>query len=91
MAGVLANISARNPEPRDVFAWGPRALGGRGANRRKDRGPKLVIEVGEPKRPRSPLSAPVAEESPPQVANDAVPVNVHTADTAPNAVASDGG
>ena len=101
MAGVLANISARNPEPRDVFAWGPRSLGGRGANRRKDRGAKLVVEVGPPRRERRTAGAPVAEQETPQVspapatsaAQDAVPTNVHTADTARNAIplASDGG
>src|SRR6185295_2283022 len=48
MAGVLANISARNPEPRDLFGWGGRALGGKGANRRSDKGPRLIIGVGPP-------------------------------------------
>ena len=54
MAGVLVNISARNPEPRDLFSfsWGPRAIGGRGANRRVDIGPRLVIEVGPPPKSR---------------------------------------
>jgi len=83
-----------------MFAWGPRALGGRGANRRKDRGPKLVVEVGAPKRARGPLAAPVAaedgEEAGREVAaaadHDGVPTNVHTADTARNvSLAADGG
>jgi len=54
MAGVLVNISARNAEPRDLFSfsWGPRAMGGRGVNRRVDAGPRLVIEVGPPPNSR---------------------------------------
>lgn len=50
MAGVLANISARNPEPRDLPWWGGRAPGGRHANKRADREPRLVIEVGPPRK-----------------------------------------
>jgi cell division protein FtsW len=52
-AGVLANISARNPEPGDwVFpGTGRRAL--KGANRRSDAGPRLIVEVGRP-RPEPP-------------------------------------
>jgi cell division protein FtsW len=49
MAGVLANISARNPEPRDAGWWGARATSARGVNRRVDAGPRLVIEVGGPR------------------------------------------
>src|SRR6185503_13856102 len=52
MAGVLANISARNPEPRDLQWWGGRAPGGRHANKRTDREPRLVIEVGAPRKRR---------------------------------------
>jgi cell division protein FtsW len=44
-AGVLANISARNPEPRERLLSGARRAG-KGANRRLDAGPRLVIEVG---------------------------------------------
>jgi cell division protein FtsW len=61
MAGVLANISARNPEPRDLFGWAGRTLGGKGANRRSDKGPRLIIEVGSP--PKRPAPEP-CEESP---------------------------
>lgn len=50
MAGVLANISARNPEPRDLPWWGGRAPGGRHANKRAEREPRLVIEVGSPRK-----------------------------------------
>jgi cell division protein FtsW len=62
MAGVLANILARNPEPRELFKWGPRALGGKGANRRSDRGPRLIIEVGPP--PERSFPAPEAPVPP---------------------------
>src|SRR5450432_1010621 len=52
MAGVLANISARNPEPRDLSWWGGRPRGGRSANKRiVDQGPRLIVEVGRPPRP----------------------------------------
>jgi cell division protein FtsW len=53
MAGVLANISARNPEPRDLPWWGGRAPGGRHANKRADREPRLVIEVAPPRKRRA--------------------------------------
>jgi cell division protein FtsW len=45
MAGVLGNISARNPEPREPLlrSLGRRAL--KGANRRLDTGPRVVVEV----------------------------------------------
>jgi hypothetical protein len=65
MAGVLANISARNPEPREglLSALRRRPNGG---NRRLDGGPRLVIEVG-PARARqaqatamAPTTAPAA-------------------------------
>jgi cell division protein FtsW len=50
-AGVLANISARNPEPHEGLLPAARhAL--KGANRRLDVGPRLVVEVG---RRRAPL------------------------------------
>jgi cell division protein FtsW (lipid II flippase) len=52
MAGVLANISARNPEPHE---WQPGAhRPGKGANRRLDAGPRLIVEVGPQRRARPP-------------------------------------
>jgi cell division protein FtsW len=57
MAGVLANISARNPEPREGLLSGVRARAGKARNRRLDGGPRLIIEVG-PRRRRPPLPAP---------------------------------
>jgi len=53
-AGVLANISARNPEPGD---WAFPGLGRRalkGANRRTDAGPRIIIEVDTPRRDSPP-------------------------------------
>ncbi|MEP6654707.1 MAG: putative lipid II flippase FtsW, partial [Myxococcales bacterium] len=50
MAGVLANVSARNPEPHDLLWWGGRPPGGRSANKRVEHGPRLVVEVGPPPR-----------------------------------------
>jgi cell division protein FtsW len=58
MAGVLANISARNPEPREWLARGRRA--GKGANRRLDAEPRLIIEVGPPPKPEAAVEAPPA-------------------------------
>jgi cell division protein FtsW len=52
MAGVLANVSARNPEPRDLLWWGGRPPGGRSANKRVDQGPRLIVEVGPSRRHR---------------------------------------
>ncbi|HXJ23301.1 MAG TPA: putative lipid II flippase FtsW [Polyangia bacterium] len=65
MAGLLANISARNPEPREWLARGRRA--GKGANRRLDAGPRLIIEVGPPPKdvpPSAPLTAPAVDAPP---------------------------
>jgi hypothetical protein len=47
MGGVLANISARNPEPSEwtLPGVGRRALSLRGANRRSKAGPRIVVEV----------------------------------------------
>ncbi len=55
MAGVLANISARNPEPREWLGRGRRA--GKGANRRLDNGPRLIVEVGPKPRPPEPVES----------------------------------
>src|SRR5262250_2798578 len=46
-AGVLANISARNPEPGDWVFPGARRRGQKGANRRVDTGPRIIVEVGD--------------------------------------------
>jgi cell division protein FtsW len=74
MAGVLGNISARNPEPRPSPFWG--SLRGRmkaGKNRRAERGARVVIEVAPPWRrpaqpatpaPSAPLEEPASEASP---------------------------
>jgi len=49
-AGVLANISARNPEPGDWVFPGMGRRGLKGSNRRVDAGPRIIVEVGD--RPR---------------------------------------
>jgi cell division protein FtsW len=51
--GILANISARNPEPGDWVFPGARRHALKGANRRTDAGPRIVVEVGHP-TPRRP-------------------------------------
>jgi cell division protein FtsW len=48
-AGVLANISARNPEPHDGIL--PAGRRHKAANRRQSVGPKLIIEVGPRREP----------------------------------------
>jgi len=54
-AGVLANISARNPEPGDWVFPGSRRRALKGANRRSDAGPRIIVEVGDPPpRPEPP-------------------------------------
>jgi cell division protein FtsW len=50
-AGVLANISARNPEPGDWVFPGMRRRALKGANRRSEAGPRVIVEVDD--RPRS--------------------------------------
>jgi cell division protein FtsW len=45
MAGVLANISARNPEPRGALSALGSVRAGRGGNRRHGGGPRLVVET----------------------------------------------
>ena len=55
MAGVLANISARNPEPSDWVFPGARRHALKGANRRMDAGPRIIVEVDDrPRRPEAP-------------------------------------
>lgn len=70
MAGVLANVSARNPEPRDLLWWGGRPPGGRSANKRVEQGPRLIVEVG-PSRKRRRAEAAAAKEQAPPVNGDA--------------------
>jgi cell division protein FtsW len=52
-AGVLANISARNPEPHEGLLPSMRRRF-KGANRRSDAGPRLVVEVGPRRRQEQP-------------------------------------
>ncbi|HEY2901695.1 MAG TPA: putative lipid II flippase FtsW [Polyangia bacterium] len=49
MAGILGNISARNPEPRDGLWAGLHARAAKTGNRRLDDGPTIVVEVGPPR------------------------------------------
>ena len=68
MAGVLANISARNPEPREWLlpARARRAAQGR-ATAVTDAGPRLVVEVGPPRAatpPGPPTRPRLAEPTP---------------------------
>jgi len=53
-SGVLANISARNPEPGDWVFPGMRRRALKGANKRTDAGPRLIVEVGNRPRPEPP-------------------------------------
>jgi cell division protein FtsW len=74
MAGVLANISARNPEPRDLLgARGRRAKGG---NRRLEAGPRLIVEVGPAPRGRRKRQAEAvaASEIPDTIVDAAAPI-----------------
>jgi len=58
-AGVLANISARNPEPGDWVFPGTRRNALKGANRRMDAGPRIIVEVDDrPRRPEPPPPPP---------------------------------
>jgi cell division protein FtsW len=64
MAGVLANISARNPEPPPVpLLQALRFRGPRVKNRRSEPAPRIVVHLGPIPRARAPQPAPV-EESP---------------------------
>ena len=58
MAGVLGNISARNPEPGNGLYDGARGRGGRARNRRVDDAPRLIVEVGPPRRDRDVVGEP---------------------------------
>src|SRR6185295_3182709 len=53
MAGVLGNISARNPEPRGALSALGAARAGKARNRRTGAGPRLVVEVGAAEAPAS--------------------------------------
>jgi len=64
-SGVLANISARNPEPGDWVFPGARRRALKHANRRMDAGPRIIVEVGN--KPRPPAAAP----PPPSIGADA--------------------
>jgi cell division protein FtsW len=58
MAGVLGNISARRPEPREVPLWRAfRLRGPRTRNRRSESLPTIVVQVG-PSRPPAPAPGP---------------------------------
>jgi hypothetical protein len=59
-AGVLANISARNPEPGDWVFPGMRRRALKGANRRSETGPRVIIEVDEGPRSTPPPPPPPA-------------------------------
>lgn len=65
MAGVLANVSARYPEPRDLLWWGGRPPAGRAANKRVEHGPRLIVEVGRPRRHPRAASSGEGETPPP--------------------------
>jgi cell division protein FtsW len=64
MAGVLANISARAPEPREGLLAGIGGRGGAGGNRRLDTGPLLIVEVGPRPKRRRPKGAPAPAPGP---------------------------
>jgi cell division protein FtsW len=61
-AGVLANISARNPEPGDWVFPGMRRRALKGANKRTDAGPRIIVEVGNKPRPEAPSPTITANE-----------------------------
>jgi cell division protein FtsW len=54
MAGILGNISARNPEPREGIFDGVKRRVAKAGNRRLDGGPKIIVEVGPPPAARQP-------------------------------------
>jgi cell division protein FtsW len=58
MAGVLGNVSGRFPEPRDVRWWSLVSRAAGSSNKRVDRGPEVIIDVGPP--PRRPRPSPAA-------------------------------
>ena len=63
MAGVLANISARNPEPKPMSLWQAlRFRAPRVKNRKAEAAPRIVVHVGG--RPVSPEPAAVPEPDP---------------------------
>jgi cell division protein FtsW len=56
-AGVLANISARNPEPGEWLLPGVHKRWLKGMNKRLDEGPRVVVEVGPPPATAGPRSS----------------------------------
>jgi len=65
MAGVLGNVSGRFPEPRDSRWWNLVSRGAGSSNRRVERGPQVVIDVGPPpRRQRAPATATVTVTAP---------------------------
>jgi cell division protein FtsW len=69
MAGVLANISARNPEPGEGLEGLLAEVRGRARkarNRRQSDGPRLIVEVGPAPRQPPPASTPPATTSEPE-------------------------
>lgn len=66
MAGVLANISARNPEPGSIALF--QRLRGRvlpSRNRRAEAGARVVVDTGRRRRPSQPALTPPPERDPP--------------------------
>jgi cell division protein FtsW len=75
MAGVLANISARNPEPRPSPLFRSlRKRKGPGKNRKAERGPTIIVELGaSPRRPLRPVviaDQPTAADLASEISND---------------------
>ena len=63
MAGVLGNVSARNPEPRRLpLLQALRLRGPRARNKRAEPAPRIVVEVGRPRPRPAPVQAPLSEE-----------------------------
>jgi cell division protein FtsW len=62
MAGVLANISARNPEPKPMpLLQALRFRGPRAKNRKAEAAPQIIVHVGKPRRAEAPVAAPSTE------------------------------
>jgi cell division protein FtsW (lipid II flippase) len=65
MAGVLGNVSARHPEPRQLPLWKAlRFRGPRARNRRAEPTPTIIVQVGDHRPPPPPLlSSDVSDSS----------------------------